>query len=357
MRKLYSFLAGVLGVIVILTSLSFILQKKSGSGSQSDKLVIYNWGDYIDPALLKKFTKETGIEVQYETFDSNEAMYTKIKQGGTTYDIAVPSDYTIDKMLKENLLNKLDKSKLVGMDNIGKEFLGKSFDPQNDYSLPYFWGTVGIVYNDQLVDKAPMHWEDLWRPEYKNSIMLIDGAREMLGVGLTTFGYSVNSKNLEQLQAAERKLQQLTPNVKAIVADEMKGYMIQGDAAIGITFSGEASEMLDSNEHLHYIVPSEGSNLWFDNLVLPKTMKHEKEAYAFLNFINRPENAAQNAAYIGYATPNKKAKALLPDEIKNDPAFYPTDDIIKKLEVYDNLGSRWLGIYNDLYLQFKMYRK
>lgn len=126
-----------------------------------------------------------------------------------------------------------------------------------------------------------MHWEDLWRPEYKNSIMLIDGAREMLGVGLTTFGYSVNSKNLEQLQAAERKLQQLTPNVKAIVADEMKGYMIQGDAAIGITFSGEASEMLDSNEHLHYIVPSEGSNLWFDNLVLPKTMKHEKEAYAF----------------------------------------------------------------------------
>lgn len=263
MRKLYSFLAGVLGVIVILTSLSFILQKKSGSGSQSDKLVIYNWGDYIDPALLKKFTKETGIEVQYETFDSNEAMYTKIKQGGTTYDIAVPSDYTIDKMIKENLLNKLDKSKLVGMDNIGKEFLGKSFDPQNDYSLPYFWGTVGIVYNDQLVDKAPMHWEDLWRPEYKNSIMLIDGAREMLGVGLTTFGYSVNSKNLEQLQAAERKLQQLTPNVKAIVADEMKGYMIQGDAAIGITFSGEASEMLDSNEHLHYIVPSEGSNLWF----------------------------------------------------------------------------------------------
>ncbi|ESA51134.1 lipoprotein domain protein [Streptococcus pyogenes GA40056] len=122
MRKLYSFLAGVLGVIVILTSLSFIFQKKSGSGSQSDKLVIYNWGDYIDPALLKKFTKETGIEVQYETFDSNEAMYTKIKQGGTTYDIAVPSDYTIDKMIKENLLNKLDKSKLVGMDNIGKEF-------------------------------------------------------------------------------------------------------------------------------------------------------------------------------------------------------------------------------------------
>lgn len=357
MRKLYSFLAGVIGIVLVLTSLSFVLQKQSGSASQSEKLVIYNWGDYIDPALLKKFTKETGIEVQYETFDSNEAMYTKIKQGGTTYDIAVPSDYTIDKMIKENLLVKLDKSKLVGMDQIGKEFLGKSFDPKNDYSIPYFWGTVGIVYNDKLVDKAPLHWEDLWRPEYKNQIMLIDGAREMLGVGLTTLGHSVNSKNLDHLQAAEKKLQALTPNVKAIVADEMKGYMIQEDAAIGITFSGEASEMIDSNEHLHYVVPSEGSNLWFDNLVLPKTMKHEKEAYAFINFINKAENAAQNAEYIGYATPNQKAKALFPDEIKQDRAFYPDDKTIQKLEVYDNLGSRWLGIYNDLYLQFKMYRK
>ncbi|MGT2957589.1 spermidine/putrescine ABC transporter substrate-binding protein [Streptococcus bovimastitidis] len=357
MRKLYSFVAGVLAIIVVLAGLSFALEKKTGSGSQSDKLVIYNWGDYIDPALLKKFTKETGIQVQYETFDSNEAMYTKIKQGGTTYDIAVPSDYTIDKMIKEGLLVKLDKSKLKGMDNIGKEFLGKSFDPKNDYSIPYFWGTVGIVYNDQLIKNPPKHWIDLWRPEYKNQIMLIDGAREMLGIGLTTYGNSVNSKIMSQLTQAEKRLQSLTPNVKAIVADEMKGYMIQGDAGIGVTFSGEASEMLDSNEHLHYVVPSEGSNLWFDNLVLPKTMKHEKEAYAFLNFINEPKNAAQNAEYIGYATPNSKAKAMLPKAIKEDKAFYPTNETIKKLEVYDNLGDYWLGVYNDLYLQFKMYRK
>ncbi|MFL4358198.1 ABC transporter substrate-binding protein [Streptococcus uberis] len=357
MRRLYSFISGVLGIILILASSTFILQKKTGSANQSDKLVIYNWGDYIDPALLKKFTKETGIQVQYETFDSNEAMYTKIKQGGTTYDIAVPSDYTIDKMIKEDLLVKLDKSKLKGMENIGTEFLGKGFDPKNDYSIPYFWGTVGIVYNDQMVDKAPKHWKDLWRPEYQNDIMLIDGAREVMGLGLNTYGYSLNAKNMSQLNQVENKLQSLTPNIKAIVADEMKGYMIQGDAAIGVTFSGEASEMLDGNDHLHYVVPSEGSNLWFDNLVLPKTMRHEKEAYAFLNFINEPKNAAQNAEYIGYATPNNKAKELLPKEVKNDKAFYPDQATIKKLEVYDNLGDKWLGIYNDLYLQFKMYRK
>ncbi|KHD46610.1 ABC transporter substrate-binding protein [Streptococcus hongkongensis] len=357
MRKLYSFIGGILGIVLILVSLTFILQKKTGTANQADKLVIYNWGDYIDPALLKKFTKETGIQVQYETFDSNEAMYTKIKQGGTTYDIAVPSDYTIDKMIKENLLLKLDKSQLKGMENIGKEFLGKSFDPKNDYSLPYFWGTVGIVYNDKLIKTPPKHWIDLWRPEYKDQIMLVDGAREVMGLGLNTYGYSLNSKNKKELTQVEHRLQDLTPNIKAIVADEMKGYMIQGDAGIGVTFSGEASEMLDNNSHLHYVVPSEGSNLWFDNLVLPKTMKHKKEAYAFLNFINDPKNAAQNAEYIGYATPNNKAKELLPAAIKNDKAFYPTQKTIKKLEVYGNLGDKWLGIYNDLYLQFKMYRK
>lgn len=357
MRRLYSFIFGIIAVTFVLFGVSVYMQKTSSSSSQSDKLVIYNWGDYIDPDLITKFTKETGIEVQYETFDSNESMYTKIKQGGTTYDITVPSDYMIDKMRKENLLIKLDKSKIDGLGNIGKEFLGLSFDKNNNYSVPYFWGTLGIVYNDTMVANAPEHWSDLWKSEYADDIMLVDGAREAMGIGLGTLGYSLNTKSLTELDAASKKLDSLTPNIKAIVGDEMKGYMINGDAAIGVTFSGEASEMLDSNEHLHYVVPSEGSNLWFDNLVIPKTAKHIKEAYAFINFMLKPENAAQNAEYIGYATPNNEAKKLLPDDIKNDKAFYPSTETFKHLEVYDNLGQKWLGIYNDLYLQFKMYRK
>lgn len=357
MRRLYSFLAGIVAIIVLLSLTSSYMNLKSGNQSDSNKLVIYNWGDYIDPELLTKFTKETGIKVEYETFDSNEAMYTKVKQGGTTYDIAIPSDYTIDKMIKENLLVKLDKSQIKGLENIDPSFLNKSFDPNNDYSIPYFWGTVGIVYNDQMVQTAPKHWEDLWREEYRDNIMLVDGAREVLGFGANTLGYSLNTKKMSELKAIEQKLNSLTPNIKAIVGDEMKGYLINEDAAIGVTFSGEASEMLDANEHLHYVVPSEGSNLWFDNIVIPKTVKHQKEAYAFINFMLEPENAAQNAEYIGYATPNKLAKDLLPKEVKNDPAFYPSQDVIEHLEVYDNLGQKWLGIYNDLFLQFKMYRK
>ena len=168
---------------------------------------------------------------------------------------------------------------------------------------------------------------------------------------------SVNTKNMAELKQALAKLQKLTPNIKAIVGDEMKGYMIQGDAAIGVTFSGEASEMLESNPDLRYIVPSEGSNLWFDNLVIPKTVKHKDQAYAFINFMLKPENAAQNAEYIGYATPNQAAKKLLPKALREDKAFYPDQSTINHLEVYDNLGLKWLGIYNDLYLQFKMYRK
>ncbi|MGT2895375.1 ABC transporter substrate-binding protein [Streptococcus entericus] len=355
MRRLYAFLGGVIAIVALLFSISLVMKKTNDTGG--NKLVVYNWGDYIDPELLEQFTEETGIQVQYETFDSNEAMYTKIKQGGTTYDIAVPSDYMIDKMRREDLLVKLDKSKLEGLEHIGQEFLGKSFDESNDYSIPYFWGTVGIIYNTSLIDEEIAHWEDLWNPDFENSIILVDGAREVMGFGLNSMGHSLNSKNMAELTAVAERLNQLTPNIKAIVADELKGYMIQGDAAIGVTFSGEASEMLDANEDLVYVVPSEGSNLWFDNLVIPKTVKHEEEAYAFINFMLRPEVAAQNAEYIGYATPNTKAKALLPAEITEDEAFYPSQETVEKLEVYDNLGQKWLGIYNDLFLQFKMYRK
>ncbi|MGT2924132.1 ABC transporter substrate-binding protein [Streptococcus caviae] len=357
MHKLYSFMGGVLAIVLVLAGLVFYMSRQASGSGKSDKLVIYNWGDYIDPELLTKFTKETGIQIQYETFDSNEAMYTKIKQGGTTYDIAVPSDYMISKMRAERLLVKLDQSQIKGWNNLDRQFLGKSFDPSNAYSIPYFWGTVGIVYNSKMLTEAPKHWSDLWNKDYANSIMLVDGAREVIGFGLNSLGYSLNTKNSAELKKAENRLNQLTPNIKAIVGDEMKGYLIRGDAALGVTFSGEASEMLDANEDLRYLVPSEGSNLWFDNLVIPKTVKHKKEAYAFINFMLKPQNAAQNASYIGYATPNAKAKELLPADIKNNKAFYPDAKTVSRLEVYDNLGKKWLGVYNDLYLQFKMYRK
>ena len=356
MKKLQSLFIGILVIIGVLALSVHHLQKSSGM-SGAKVLNVYNWGDYIDPDLIKKFEKEYGYKVNYETFDSNEAMFTKIQQGGTAYDITIPSEYMIQKMKEEKLLLPLDHSKIKGLENIDSSFLNLSFDKGNQYSVPYFWGTLGIVYNDKFVDGKNMQsWDDLWRPELKNNVMLIDGAREVIGLGLNSLGYSLNSKNDVQLTAAVNKLRKITPNVKAIVADEIKMYMANEESAVAVTFSGEAAEMLEQNEHLHYVIPKEGSNLWFDNMVIPKTAKNIKGAYDFINFMLEPKNAAQNAEYIGYATPNKEALKILPKEITEDEQFYPSADLMKHLEVYDNLGSKYLGIYNDLFLELKMYR-
>lgn len=354
MKRLTILFISVLMMIGLLLGGLDHLQGKEDNTQQV--LTIYNWGDYIDPALLKKFEKESGYKVIYETFDSNEAMLTKIRQGGTHYDLAIPSEYMIQKMKEEHLLLPLDYKKIKHLNNISPQFLNQSFDPHNEYSIPYFWGTLGIIYNDQFVPKD-LHfqtWKDLWDPRLKNNIMLIDGAREVMGLALNADGYSLNSKQPKELQAAYQRLLRLVPNVKAVVADEIKMYMINNESAVAVSFSGEAREMMDANAHLHYVIPKDGSNLWFDNMVIPKTAKNKEAAYAFINFMLEPKNAAQNATYIGYATPNRKAIAYLPKEIKTDPAFYPSKEVTQHLEVYQNLGAKWLDAYNDYFLNFKM---
>ncbi|AYW45443.1 ABC transporter substrate-binding protein [Tetragenococcus koreensis] len=357
MKRLQALFIGICFILLLLFFGVQTLEKSTGM-SGAKVVNIYNWGDYIDPELIDRFEKESGYKVNYDTFDSNEAMFTKIQQGGTAYDIAIPSEYMIQKMIEQNLVLPLEKEKLKGLDNIDPQFLDLSFDSQNRYSVPYFWGTLGIAYNDKMVDEGAItSWDDLWSPALKNNVMLIDGAREIIGLGLNSLGYSLNSKEQSQLQEATMKLRKLTPNVKAIVADEIKMYMENEESAVAVTFSGEAADMMAENEHIHYVIPEEGSNLWFDNLVIPKTAQNKEGAYAFINFMLEPENAAQNAEYIGYSTPNEKALALLPKEITEDEQFYPSDERLAHLEVYENLGSQYLGIYNDLFLELKMYRK
>ena len=349
----------LIGTIVVSCLVLFGIRKNFETATAGDPqtIIVYNWGDYIDPELIAQFEQETGYKVIYETFDSNEAMLTKIKQGGTNYDIAIPSEYTINKMVKENLLEKLDYSKIKGMEHIDPRFLHKSFDPENTYSIPYFWGTLGIVYNTKVYPEGTIsEWRDLWNEDLKDSILFIDGAREMMGIALQTQGYSLNEKDEAIVKEAGKFLKTLMPNAKAIIADEMKTYMIQGEANVAVTFSGEASKMLSQNEDLAYVVPSEGTNLWFDNIVIPKTVGNKEGAYAFINFMLRPEIAAKNAQYVGYATPNKDALALLPEDITSDESFYPSEEAMEKMEVYENLGTDLLSLYNDLFLEAKIFR-
>ncbi|MBS4202043.1 ABC transporter substrate-binding protein [Bacillus sp. FJAT-49732] len=347
-------------IFIISFALMYLTSNMNSSQgyTSGNVLNVYNWGDYIDPDLIKKFEKETGMKVIYETFDSNEAMMTKISQGGTSYDISVPSEYAISKMKEEGLLLPLDHSKLPNLKYIDKRFMDLSFDPKNQYSIPYFWGTVGIVYNPKMLGgKKITSWNDLWDPDLKNQIFLVDGAREVIGMGLNSLHYSLNETNEERLLEARSKLDKLTPNIKAIIGDEIKLLVANEEAAIGVTWSGEAADIMSENEDLDYVVPEEGSNLWFDNMVIPKSAQNVEGAHKFINFMLDPENAAQNAEYIGYSTPNAKALEYMPEEITSDQRFYPSPELTERLEVYDNLGKKMLAHYNDLFLEFKMYRK
>lgn len=357
MSQLVKLLGAVAVSALLLMYLTAYLNSSEGY-SGSDTLTIYNWGDYIDPELIERFEEESGLKVIYQTFDSNEAMMTKISQGGATFDVSIPSEYAISKMKEDGLLLKLDHDKLPNMKHIDERFMHLSFDPDNAYSVPYFWGTVGIVFHPELAgDLTFDSWDDLWDESLRNKVLLLDGAREVIGMGLNSLGYSLNDTDDAHLQEALAKLRTLTPNVKAIVGDEIKMLMANGEAAAGLVWSGDASEIMSENEELDYVVPQEGSNLWFDNMVIPKTARNVEGAHQFINFMLDPEVAAQNAEYVGYSTPNREALQLLPEDISGDERFYPDEELTARLEVYDNLGARMLSRYNDLFLEFKMHRK
>ncbi|CAM3021314.1 extracellular solute-binding protein [Lactococcus hircilactis] len=353
MKKILYFLIGIISITVVLGLSSLKLASKGGTKTSDNTLTIFNWGEYINPDLITKFEKESGYHVNYMTFDSNEAMYAKVRQGGTGYDIVVPSDYMVQKLAKENLLIKLDHSKIKGLSDDDPKLLNPSFDRGNQYSLPYFWGTLGIVYNDLYIKTPPTKFSDLWDKKYKNSIILTDDTRDVIGMGLLEQGYSVNSTDQKQITKAYHRLLELTPNIKAILGDEVMNYMINNETPMAVVYSGQAQEMTSTNAHLHYVIP-ERTNIWYDNLAIPKTAKNVKAAYAFINFMQNPKNAASNAQWVGYSTPNLKAKALLPKALRQDKEYYPETSKIKDDEAYTNLNPYWTGVYNDYYLQFKM---
>lgn len=330
------------------------LQKSSttvGGGSIS----VYNWGEYIDPELIEQFEEETNISVVYETFDSNESMMTKIEQGGTTYDVVMPSEYAIEKMKETDLLQPIDHDLIPNFENIDPYFLDLPFDPGNEYSVPYFWGTVGIAFNPTLLEGQTFEtWDDLWNPSLEQEVILVDSAREVIGVGLNSLGYSLNSTDMGELREATDKLKTMGPNVKAIIGDEIVEMMRREEAAVAVTWSGQAADMMWINEDIDYSVPEEGSNLWFDNMIIPKTAGNVEGAHAFINFMLDPEVAAQNADYVGYSTPNEQAIALMDPEVTEDERFYPPEELRERLEVYENLGLEMLGTYNELFLEFKM---
>jgi spermidine/putrescine transport system substrate-binding protein len=316
-------------------------------------LYVYNWSEYMPDSVLKNFTKETGIKVKYSTYDSNEAMYAKVKTIGTSsYDIIVPSTYFVNKMSRENLLVKLDKSKLPNYKNLDSKLLSKPFDPNNDYSIPYLWGSTGISYNANSVKENIDSWKNLWNSEYKNNILLNDDMREVFGMALKVLGYSSNSTNPKEIEEAYLKLKELLPNVKMFYSESQKQVYLNEEVKLGMNFNGESFMASEENEAIKYVYPKEGILLWIDSLVIPKGAKNIDNAHAFINYLLKPEVSKVISEEIGYPSPNAKTLELLDEKTRNNRIIYPNEKDLLNGEFQIDVGDV-LPIYEKYWEMLK----
>ena len=322
----------------------------------SEKVVVYNWGEYLDPEILTLFEQETGIDVVYEEFETNEILYPKISSGAIAYDVICPSDYMIQRMIENNLLAEINFDNIPNVKNIGKDYMEQSrqFDPENKYSVPYCWGTVGILYNKTMVDEPITSWSVLWDEKYKDNILMQDSVRDAFGVTLKYLGYSLNSTDLDELTEARDLLIKQKPLVQAYVIDQVRDKMIGNEAAIGVIYSGEAIYTQMENPDLEYVIPEEGSNIWIDSWVIPKNAENKENAEKFINFLCRPEIALMNFEYITYSTPNSEARKLIEDEaIRNSEIAFPDLSKYDNLETFQYLGTEADQTYGELWNQVK----
>ncbi|AWZ48581.1 spermidine/putrescine ABC transporter substrate-binding protein [Clostridiaceae bacterium 14S0207] len=341
-----------LSYILLITFLVGTVLIPVGCGDNRVKLKVYNWGDYIDKSLLKEFENKYNIKVIYGEYATNEEMFVKLRNSPGQYDVVVPSDYMITKMIKEGLLEKLDFKNIPNYKDIDPQLKNLPFDPKNEYSVPYMWGTLGIVYNTGLIKDNIKGWKDLWNPKYKDQILMVDSQRDSVGVALKMLGYSMNTTNLKELEKAKNALIKQKDLVHAYVGDEVKDQMVEEEAAMAVVWSGDAMTIKETNPKLKYVIPEEGANLWFDNLVIPKGTKHKKEAELFINFMTGAEASKKNVEYIGYSTPNLKAKAMLPEEIRENPSAYPSKEVIVKGEGFVDLGD-FIKEYDKIWTDIK----
>ena len=329
---------------------------KENDVMNGEKLVVYNWGEYIDPEVLTMFEEETGIDIVYEEFETNEILYPKISSGAIAYDVICPSDYMIQRMIENDLLSEINFDNIPNLKNIGKQYLERSrqFDPENKYSVPYCWGTVGILYNKMMVDEPVDSWSILWDPKYKDNILMQDSVRDAFGVTLKYLGYSLNSIDLDELTGAKNLLIEQKPLVQAYVIDQVRDKMIGNEAALGVIYSGEAIYTQKENPNLEYVIPKEGSNIWIDSWVIPKNAEHKENAEKFINFLCRPDIALMNFEYITYSTPNEAARELIEDEsIRNSEIAFPDLSKYDNLETFQYLGTEADQVYGDLWNKVK----
>ena len=318
---------------------------------------VYNWGEYIangDDGCMdinKEFEELTGITVNYTLFDTNESMYAKIKSGSSSYDVIFPSDYMVSRMIQEDMLSKLDYSLIPNFEYIDERFVNPEYDPQNEYSVPYTWGTVGLIYNYDKLGFDPTSWDILWDELYSGEILMFSNSRDAFGLTLMRLGYDINSQEKLELDHAAAELKAQKPFVQAYVMDQIFDKMQGNEAALAPYYAGDAVNMMAENESLRFVIPEEGSNWFADAACIPAPSDSFDEerylaAHMYINFLNEPNVAAENIEYIQYSTPNTAALALLDEETQNNPIIYPDDELLDSCQAYVNLSTE-TNMYMD----------
>ncbi len=342
--------------LVALAGLGLVGAVSCGGTQAPHELHLFIWANYIDPEVYRLFEREFGVRVIEENFDSNETLRSKLQAGVTGYDIIVPSDYTVEALIRQGLLAELDLSKIPNAQNISPRFRNLYYDPKNRYSIPYLWGTTGIGYNAQKMETPPTSWADLFEPSrlerYKNRVSMLDDPREAIGAALKYLGYSVNSTDPHALAAAKNLLLTQKPYLARYDSETYDDFLLTGDLVIAHGWSGEFAKARLENPDLRYLIPHEGGVIWADNLAIPKNSQRVELAHKFLDFLLRPEISARIVNFVRYPSTNEAARAHILPEIANDPAIYPPEGIIEKLEWIRDIGDA-LALYEALWDEIK----
>lgn len=332
----------------------------SGCGSKKSEntLTILNYGKYIEPEVIEMFEEETGIKVDYEEYITPENMYTKYKAGAIDYDLICTSDYMVEKLINEGQVLEMNYDNIPLAQNLDKTYFdfSKSFDPENKYSLPYFFGTVGILYNKEMVDESEVDsWDILWDKDYDGQIIMPDSVRDAFMVALKRLGYSLNTADETELREAQQLLLDQKSMIYSYLVDEAQDEMIAENAAMAVVYSGEAGFAMEFNENLAFSVPKEGSNMWIDSWFIPKTCTNQENAEKFLNFLCREDIAMMNFDYVYYATPNTKVVEQLDTELQENTTIFPPKEILDNCEVLKSLDDDTTTLYSELWLELKAY--
>ena len=312
---------------------------------KNESINVYNWGEYISNGsddsvdVVAAFEQLTGIKVNYTTFDSNESMYAKLKSGAANYDVVIPSDYMIAKMISEGMLMPLNYDNIPNFQKIDEEYRNADYDPENLYTVPYTLCTTGIIYNTKMVDKAPTSWADLWDSRYADNILMFNNSRDAYAIAAFKSGHDVNPQSTEEVDEVVEELKAQKPLVQAYVMDEIFDKMIGGEAAIGVYYSGDAITMIDDNPDLAWVFPEEGSVLSVDCMTIPATSEHEEAAEMFINFMCETDVGKENIEYIGYTTPMHEVWEVLDEDLKCSEIAYPSEEEAAKEKIFTALSD------------------